>query len=131
MAGRSRRNADGVLLIALASGKTYAEAAQAAGVSVATVKRRLQEPEFRQQIADIRAEMLERTMAALTANGVAAVSTLVQLLEADSEGARLAAAKHLLEIGTKLRDHYNHEARIAALEAAARKKEANGSRDYR
>ena len=51
MANRGRKSADSVLIVALAAGRTVGEAAEEAGVSPRTVHRRLDDPEFRQQLS--------------------------------------------------------------------------------
>ncbi len=51
------------------------------------------------------------------ADGMAdAAAKLRELLTAESESVRLGAARALLELGTKLRDSVELEARLAALE---------------
>ena len=119
MAGRGKHNADLVLVLALASGLTNRQAAERAGISERTVARRLADPEFQRQISEAKAATLSQTVAQLTAAGLAAVTTLVRLLDADSESAQLGAARSILELGTKLRESYELEQRITALEAQA------------
>ncbi len=108
-----------MIVLALASGLTQVQAAERAGVSERTVRTRLADPAFKQRVTEARADMVERTMAALTASSVAATQTLHQLLDAESENVRLGAARSLIELAAKLRESYDLEARIAALEAQA------------
>ena len=55
MLHRGRKNADPLLLTALAFGATAEAAAQKAGVGVATVHRRLKDPEFSRRLQQLRA----------------------------------------------------------------------------
>ncbi len=105
------------LVVALARGDTVAAAATAADVSEATAYRRLREPEFRTQLDEARAEMLATAVARLTAAATAAADTLRALLSSDSDFARLAAARSILELGVKLREHQDLAERVAALES--------------
>ena len=117
MAGSGRENADAALLAALAAGRTSGQAASIAGVGVRTVTRRLADPAFQQRLAHYRAELVDQTAAGLTSAGLAAVNTLVHLLNADAESVRLGAARSILELGRKARESAEIEERLAALEA--------------
>jgi hypothetical protein len=117
MPGR-RKKAETELVLALACGASPEQAAQKTGVSVRTVYRRLTEAAFRAQVRDLRAEMLERTAAMLTAAGLGSVRTLTKLQEsAVSESVRLGAARSTLELGCKMREAVDFEGRLTALEA--------------
>jgi hypothetical protein len=117
MSQRGRRNADQVLLVALACGATIEAAAHKAGVSDTTVYRRLQDPEFQKQLQQFRADMVQRAAAGLTAAAMEAIKTLLALLQSSNTGAvRLGAARAVLELGAKLRETVELEQRIAALE---------------
>ena len=63
MAGGGRKNGDPVLAAALASGGTWKEAAEAAGVSERTVGRRLKDPAFRGTVSRLREEIFSRAAA--------------------------------------------------------------------
>jgi hypothetical protein len=105
------------LALALACGATPESAAQKAGVSVRTAYRRLADAAFRAQVDDVRAEVVRRSTDMFTAAGLSAVKTLMTLQDsAESESARLGAARTLLEQGCKLREKTEMAARIAALE---------------
>jgi hypothetical protein len=118
MPQRGRRNADQVLILALACGATVEAAAHQAGVSPATVYRRLQDPEFRKRLQQLRADMVQRTAGALTAAGAESVRTLLALQKETAPPAvRLGAARAVLELGTKMRETAELAERIAALEA--------------
>jgi AcrR family transcriptional regulator len=117
MARRGRRNADDQLLMALACGATVDNAARQAGISPATVYRRLADAAFRQRLQTLRGDMVSRTSGTLTAAAGEAVRTLLELLKnPTSSSVRLGAAKAVLEIGMKLREVAELEARLTVLE---------------
>jgi len=116
VAGGDRTRADSALVAALAGGSTVEGAAATAGVGVATVYRRLKEPEFRARVDDARSESIGRAVAVLTAASTAAVGRLMKLLTAESESVQLGAARNILELGAKLREHQDLAERVRALE---------------
>jgi len=118
MAKRGRRQADQMLLVALACGATIEGAAQKAGLSQATVYRRLRDPEFKNRIQQAQSDMVKRASGTLTAAGMEAIKTLLGLLQSSSTPAsvRLGAARAVLELGGKLRDNVEYEERLLALE---------------
>ncbi len=116
MAGGDRTRADSALVAALAGGSTVEGAAATAGVGVATVYRRLKEPEFRARVDDARSELIGRAVDLLSAAATAAVGRLMKLLTAESESVQLGAARSILELGAKLREHENLSDRVRALE---------------
>jgi hypothetical protein len=127
MPQRGRRNVDHILALALACGATLEAAGQKAGVSMATVCRRLQDPEFKAQLQQLRADMVQRTAGALTAAATEAVRTLLELQKAASPPAvRLGAARAVLELGTRLRESADLEDRLAALEQQMTENVFNG-----
>lgn len=118
MAHHGRQSADEQLRLALACGATIETAANRAGVSVRTAYRRLRNPEFRRQVRELRAEIVQRTSSALSAASSEAVKTLIALQQAaQPAGVRLGAAKAILEIGIRLREITELEERISELES--------------
>ena len=113
------RSGGGPLVAALAAGATLVDAARQAGVSERTVRRRLDDPAFCQQVDEARAAMLTQAVARLTAASVAAVETLQTLLAAEPAFVRLAAARAILDLGLKYREHHDLTERVLALELAA------------
>ena len=91
-------------------------AAGQVGVSESTVYRRLGEPAFRQEVTNARAAMVERASARLTALGEHAVVVLGHLLTDPRPTIRLAAAKHVLDLGARWREVLELEERVAGLE---------------
>ena len=116
MAGGDRKNADSALITGLACGGTVEAAAKTAGVSERTAFRRLEDPSFRRRVAEARDAMVSRAVARLSATSTLAADTLRELLKARSETVRLGAARAVLELGAKLREHEELAERIAALE---------------
>jgi hypothetical protein len=120
MADNGRQNGDVALLLAIASGQTVRDAAQQAGVSERTAARRMADADFRRQINELRADMVDRTLGKLADSMTSAADKLRELLDADAEQVRLGAARTLLEVGTKLRETVELERRISELEQRAR-----------
>ncbi len=119
MAHRGRANADDVLIAALAGGQPVEQAAAAAGVSPRTAWRRLQDPDFRQRLDDARQQTVQAAVDTLTRASTAAAMTLATLLKPEQRATvRLAAARAILELGGRMREAGELEARLAALEAA-------------
>ena len=109
-----------MLLSELAAGSTIATTAQRAGVSPATVRRRLADPTFRALLARAQTELVERATAALTSASTEAVETLRELLRDGPPSTRLQAARAILDAAPKWRDTADIEQRLAAIEASLR-----------
>lgn len=105
-----------MLLAALSGGATQAEAAERAGVSERTVRRRLEDPAFGEQLDHAQSELVLQTLSRLTAGAVDAADTLRALLGSEHEMVRLSAARSILALVMKLREHRDVDERIAALE---------------
>jgi hypothetical protein len=113
-----RRKEDVALVLALACGATVEAAAHQCELSDRTVYRRLEDPAFRNRVQEARAEIVQRSAGMLTAAATKAVQTLLSLQkEGVSPNVRLGAARAVLEIGIKVREITDLEARLAALEA--------------
>jgi hypothetical protein len=92
------RDVDDALALSIASGLSRAAAAEAAGISLATLYRRLKRAEFRAKIDAARAELLEATVGRLSGLGIRAATTLAVLMAEQSPAAvRLGAARAALE----------------------------------
>lgn len=102
--------------MALACGGTVEASAKAAGVSEATVYRRLAEPGFRRRVDEARDDMVSRAVARIGAASTLAADTLRELLKARSETVKLGAARAILELGAKLREHEVLAERVRAVE---------------
>jgi hypothetical protein len=105
-----------VLLAAVAAGSTAA-AAQLAGVSERTVRRRLSDPEFQRRVEDARAETVYRALSRISAVAIMATETLVALMEPNEpRSVRLNAAKAVLDMGLRLRAERALKERVGATE---------------
>ena len=116
MPSGSRRHADESLVAALASGMTVDKAAKRAGVSRSTATRRMRNRTFRQRVTEARAEFVSRALGRLSDSATEAADTLRALLSAGDDRVKLGAARAVLELGVKLKESTELEARIAALE---------------
>lgn len=115
--GPRPRKGEAALLAALAAGQTIRDAAKAAGISERTASRHMEDPAFRQQVQEARAEIIARAASQLADAATDAATTLRGLLAAESDAIKLGAARAILELGTKLRESVELEQRLAALEA--------------
>ena len=105
-----------MLVASLAAGQTVLDAAREAGLSEKTAHRRLAEPEFRRRVAAARDQMLARAVGQLTDAATEAVATLRELLAADALAVRLGAARSILDLGRRLREALELDARLTELE---------------
>jgi hypothetical protein len=106
-------------IAALLGQPTIDKAARVVGVTGQTLKNWLKLPEFQQAFQQARQAVLRDALGRLQATSTEAADTLRKLLKAKSETVRLGAARSILELGVKLRESLEYEARIAALEARA------------
>lgn len=125
MSHRGRSNADDLLVAALASGKSVKDAACEAGVSERTAFRRLEQTDFVRRVAELRGRMVESAAGRLAAAAGAACDRLTKLLNAESEGVQLGAARLILEQAVRLREVVDLERRLAALEEACSRRDAS------
>ncbi len=113
---RPRRAVDDTLVAALAAGRTYDDAASAAGCSARTVDRRMTDPGFRRRVQELRAATFTRTAALLVDGAAEAVAQLRDLMRtADSDAARVSAARAVLTLAPTWRDAVEIESRVAEL----------------
>lgn len=97
----SLRKGETALLTALAAGHTVRDAARMAGIGERTAYRRLDHPDFRERLENLKTQATERAMAALADAATGAVSVLVELMaSASSEAVRLGAARAVLTLST-------------------------------
>ena len=122
-ANGSSNSKDTPLLIALASGVAIAEAASRAKMSERTAFRRLQDPDFQRRLSQLRGQMQTQAMGALARIASDATSTLEELLGEDSPPTvRLGAARAVLDLGGRLREQGEVEARLTAIEQAEKER---------
>lgn len=106
-------------IAALLTASTKQEAARAAGISYATLRRWLAEDaDFQQAYNDELQGVIERA-AVLARQGMTEAVTALREIVADGETAqntKVAAARTILESGAKIIEMQSFEARLAALE---------------
>ena len=111
---------DEIVAAALASGKTHREAGEAAGVSERTVRRRLEQPEFRTRVSEQRTELVGFVADRLAGLAPEAVETMYSLMSEDNPpGVRCKAALAILSSSRVWRDASEVEARLQMLEDLA------------
>lgn len=116
VAHAGRKQADDLIVAAIASGKTAEEAAALSGVSVRTVHRRLANPKFKARIGRVRQTLFETILGRIADGMTEAADTLRSLLKAEGDGIKLQAAKAILEQGIRMRDVVELGARLADVE---------------
>jgi hypothetical protein len=121
MPGGSKKAADAALVTHLAAGVSPAGAARLAGVSEATVFRRLSNLVFRQRVEKARADFWERAAVVMSKAAVESATVLRRMLRSEDGRLRLQAAKILLEQGRQTRELVNIEQRLAELEKISAK----------
>lgn len=119
MARKLTKQVERILLQTLACGATVETAARKAQVCERTVYRRLDRADFRRQLQEWRAEMVQRTAGMLTGAGMGSVKTLVDLQNdaAVAAAVRRRSARDVLELGLKYRETTDLEERLARVEA--------------
>jgi len=111
------------LIDAMARGMTNGVAATAAGISVRTAQRRVNDPEFVQRVRKTRAEMLDSCVGRMAGAAGDAVEVLHELIGKDQPARlRLLAARSILELFPKLQQMQEMEQRLANLEALAKER---------
>lgn len=99
---------DELLIELLARGCSHSGAAKATGISDRTVRRRLQDTEFRERVKEARRELSARTTGKLAEASVSAVSILAKLAKsAKSEAIRVKAATALLELNRRYDERFD------------------------
>lgn len=102
----------------LAAGATFVAAAERAGMSTRTARRRAQDPDFIRHVRQWRDAMVDEAVGQLVGVLDDAIGTLRSLLDADSETVRLRAASLLIDQTLKLREHEEIQYRLALVEEA-------------
>jgi Bacterial regulatory proteins, lacI family len=102
--GNGRSDKDALIVVALAAGASYADAAKTAGVSKTTVARRMSDRDFRTRVSEERERVVDRVRGVLTEGSVRAAEALLEIAtEGKSESAQVAAASRVLDIALRRR----------------------------
>lgn len=118
----SRRH-EGVLG-ALLSTPTIKEAASLAGVSETTVWRLLRRADFQKRLKEAQEKAVESALGALQGAAGAAILSLQRNLNSGNPSSEVQAAKAILDFTFKVRDQFDHAARIKQLEEMLHAREA-------
>ena len=112
---------DDILAAALASGKTWRQAAELTGFSQSTISRRTKELSFREKVSGFRRVMVEEALGLASAALTDSITVLHDIaIAGPNEAVRVTAAKACIDAADKMRRHIDLEERIARLEEAAR-----------
>lgn len=125
MAENVRPSGKPAVMIALASGRSVADAARDGGVSERTISRWKQDLEFRAEITHIRGTLLDETLGQLVAASADAVATLRSVLGSDeSDAVKVRAARAILASMITVREAVDVEERLTRVEEAIAKRDA-------
>lgn len=108
---------DNLLAMALASGTSPTEAAKQLEISRSTIQRRMNDPEFRRLVSNLRGEMLASAMGRISDSMTKAAETVAELLDAPEPYLRLRAARMLFQFGLRMREELDLNDRVRDLEA--------------
>jgi hypothetical protein len=109
--GRDREPA----ALALARGSTVKDAAAVAGVSERAVALWKLDPPFQARVEELRAELFAAAVGRLAGHHGKAADRLGELLDSADENTRLKAARAILELGPRLREHCDLAAAVNEL----------------
>jgi len=113
---------DSILATALSSGASTAEAAEKAGVSQRTAQRRIADPEFQQQVAQLRTKLMARALDKMAENMTRAADAIARLIDAENPAISLRAARSMLTLSLRLHDALDLQNRIRAIEEELERK---------
>jgi hypothetical protein len=113
--GHGKKDVDEMLLLALASGASVAGAAAQAKCSERTVRRRLQESQFRSRVSAMRSEMVQKAVGRLATLGVIAADELHRLIQQGNDKIKLGACRAVLGFMLAGHDSQTLAAEVAEL----------------
>lgn len=126
------KRADPIILATLVCGATAEQAGAKAGVSARTVRRRLRSPAFRRKLNRLRTELQMRTADQLSAAGTEAVRTMLRLMNPSAPpNTQLGAARSVVELGMKSREHVDLCVRLSELEQRLAEQTDSRNGNYR
>jgi hypothetical protein len=125
------RTNDTAILTALVSGANQEGAAKLAGVSTKTVQRRLTEPDFLEELENIKRAILHEIGAELSESALEGVRTLTSLLGSDDDRIRFKAACRLVELNVDHMRETSLDRRLVAVETALRRGGFGGTQNDR
>ena len=107
---------DDALILALASGSSWRQAAKLVGIGQATVGRRMKDTAFRALVTERRAALLDEAAGRLVGLMRQASATLKSLLGSQSDAVRLGAARCVLDAAVSIQSVIAFERRLSELE---------------
>ena len=111
-----RKGSDEALVAAAAAGRSYAQIAEVAGISVATVKRRLVEPDVVEAVRDFRLQQRRRHLTEVERASGDAIERLHSLVLHEDPHVALRAISLVLATGPKLTAVVDLEERLRIVE---------------
>jgi hypothetical protein len=114
--GRPKPNADESIISALVLGGSYDSAAKHAGVSIATVVRRVRSAAFQSKLMAARAEIVRQSVDRAASFGNMALNTLMRLMDSPNDAVALGAARSLVEVAFRMKESASFEERLSELE---------------
>lgn len=116
--GAKRPRKTEAAIAALLNLPTVDAAARSLGIGEATLRRWMKEPSFRAAYQTARREAVQEASARLQQAGSTAVATLVEIMQnaKASDGARVSAARTVLEMGQRSVELDDLAGRMAAIE---------------
>ena len=120
---------DECIALALASGQKRTKAAKLAACSARTVRRRMEDPAFRARVSELRLQMVERAVGALSRLGGEAATTLGRLMkESQPAGVQLGACRTVLMTVVSILEHVADVRQLSMVEELLREVKAKGGR---
>ncbi|MSR55800.1 MAG: hypothetical protein EXS09_21365 [Gemmataceae bacterium] len=112
----TREDVDDSLAVLIAAGRSHVDAAETCDISVRTVQRRLDDPEFRTKVDRLKRQSVSRAIGTLCQSMNTAATTLATLVvDGVDEKTRLQAAKEIISAALKSRAQEELEGAIADL----------------
>jgi DNA-binding MurR/RpiR family transcriptional regulator len=121
------RRQEGVI-VALLANPTIKDAATAASVSESTVWRLMQREDFQKRYREAQDTALNGALGALQGAATLAIDSLKKNLTCGTPAAEVGAAKAILDYTLKVREQFDHAARIKQLEAIIKAREEADAR---
>ncbi len=115
----SRKGSTSVLVAAAVAGRSLAEIAGVAGVSVSTVQRRLRDPSIVDEVRRARSIQRDETLGCFVAARAAALVRLATLVEDGDPAVALRAITILMATSMKFELVHDLNQRVGQLESAA------------
>ena len=110
---------DSELIRLLAQGLSQIKAAEQLGISDRTIRRRINDPEFRRRLSEARREIQAESWSTMMGLQEKAGQVLESMLESPDEKVRLAAAKYVFDMGSRIRKEQINEETLERVNALA------------